>query len=369
MKNKLSHDEAVNEVYRLTPQIRDYDEFMYLGVRWLPYTMFFHQTNFKSKTINTDSLGFRYTKYKDGYISMDSIPSDVPINIIIGGSTTLGTGATADEYTIASGLSKLTGEPWINFGGRGYNSTQEVILFLMHQQRFNQINHVVVFSGMNTLTLEGIPDELATEHGRYYYSYEYQYYMNKYNDDLKRRANSYASELDNRKLNPMKKLYNKIMNVSDGFNPADVIITDESTDTSQRLIRTATVIEQTMSQWKSLLAPYNSKLSFFLQPMSYWSKTQLTAIEEEIFCAIDQCPNNFWRLFSRILAKENHPILVNELRSRLARLNINFFDMNIIMGESPLINESIYVDRVHFNDEGYLEMARLINKYIGVNHE
>ena len=39
-KRQLTHDEAVREVYRLTPQIRDYDEFMYMGVRWLAYTMF-----------------------------------------------------------------------------------------------------------------------------------------------------------------------------------------------------------------------------------------------------------------------------------------------------------------------------------------
>lgn len=369
MKNKLSHDEAVKEVYRLTPQIRDYDEFMYLGVRWLPYTMFFHQTDFTSKAINTDSLGFRYTQYQNGYISTDSFPPDLPINIIVGGSTTLGTGATADEHTIASGLSKLTQEPWINFGGRGYNSTQEVILFLMHQHRFSHIKNVVVFSGMNTLTLEGIPDELATEHGRYYYSYEYHHYMEKYNDDLKARKNSYASELDIRTGNPIKRLCKRLLGTSVHFNPADVVITDNATETSQRISRTADVISQNLNQWKSLLAPYNAKLSFFLQPMSYWSKDQFTHDEEEIFNAIDQCPNNFWRLFSRILDKKNHPMLVNGLYKRLSKIGVDFYDMNALMKDSPLINESLYVDRVHFNDTGYFEMARLINQQIGDSHE
>lgn len=37
----MTHQEAVNRCYELTPQLREYDEFMYLGVRWLPYTMFF----------------------------------------------------------------------------------------------------------------------------------------------------------------------------------------------------------------------------------------------------------------------------------------------------------------------------------------
>ena len=58
-RKPLTHDEAVLEVYRLTPQIREYDEFMYLGVRWLPYTMFFHHKNYKSDVINTDEFGFR----------------------------------------------------------------------------------------------------------------------------------------------------------------------------------------------------------------------------------------------------------------------------------------------------------------------
>lgn len=361
MKRDLTHEEAVNEVYRLTPQIKDYDEFMYMGVRWLPYTMFFHHKNFKSPSINTDSLGFRYTKFNDRYISTDSFNKDEPVNIIVGGSTTLGTGATSDEYTIASGLSKLTGEQWLNFGGRGYNSMQEVILFLMHQSRFRKINNVVIFSGINTLTLEGIPDELATEHGRYYYSYEYQHYMDEYNRDLKSRKNTYASDLSR----SVKNIYKKFVSQRTEENPADFIMTDESIDTSERILRTSNVISQTLLQWKSLLAPYNCQLTFFLQPMSYWCKKELTPEEDEIFWAIDQCPNNFWRLFSKILSKENHPLLVNDLQKKLMKDGIDFYDTNHLILDSHLLKDSIFVDRVHFNDKGYFEMANIINKTLG----
>src|SRR4051812_46997714 len=60
---KLTHDEAVREVYRLTPQIRDIDDFLSpVNVRWLPYTMFSQPKNYRSKTVNTDELGFRFTR-------------------------------------------------------------------------------------------------------------------------------------------------------------------------------------------------------------------------------------------------------------------------------------------------------------------
>ncbi|AJJ20775.1 Uncharacterised protein [Yersinia intermedia] len=56
-------------------------------------------------------------------------------------------------------------------------------------------------------------------------------------------------------------------------------------------------------------------------------------------------------------------------RGKLAQSGVDFYDTNALMQDSPLINESIYVDRVHFNDAGYFEMARLINQHIGDTHE
>ncbi len=153
----LNHAEAVLEVYKYTPQIRDYDRFMHRGARWLPYTMYFHEKNFISNTVNTDALGFRYA-YCDGHrYSVAELPDGTPINLLVGGSTALGVGACSDQATVASKLSEMTKEIWLNFSGRGYNATQEVLMFLMHQHKFARINRVVILSGMNTLALEGIP--------------------------------------------------------------------------------------------------------------------------------------------------------------------------------------------------------------------
>ncbi|KLO57956.1 G-D-S-L family lipolytic protein [Delftia tsuruhatensis] len=354
----LTHDEAVQEVYRLTPQIREYDEFMYMGVRWLPYTMFFHHKNYRSKVINTDSLGFRLSEYKEDYIGLSSMPSNLPVNLLVGGSTTLGTGATSDAATVASRLAAYTGEPWINFGGRGYNAVQEVLLFLVHQHRFRRINNVVVLSGINTLTLEGLPDSLSSDHGRYYYSYEYQHYMELYNEDLKRRTRTYASELDNRGKGMITRYLDKLRARTE--NPADVIISDEGTDTEARVARAADVVTNALRQWHLLLAGTGAKLSFVLQPMAYWTRSHLVAEEKEIFHAIDSCPNNFWRLFGNILGKEIHLPFARAIQSFCKEQGVRFDDMNELLRYSPHVDDYLFVDRVHFNDKGYDEVAKAI---------
>jgi len=92
---EMSHEDAVREVYRLTPQIREYDEFMYLGVRWMPYTMFFQHPNYRSDVITTDRLGFRRSVTDQEVLEVAEVGKET-INLIVGGSTVLGTGATSD---------------------------------------------------------------------------------------------------------------------------------------------------------------------------------------------------------------------------------------------------------------------------------
>ncbi|MFV9997049.1 MAG: hypothetical protein AB8W37_03270 [Arsenophonus endosymbiont of Dermacentor nuttalli] len=70
MKYKqMTRQETVKRCYELIPQLCEYDELMYLSVRWLTYTMFFHQKNYRSAVINTDEMGFRMSKSFSGWVS------------------------------------------------------------------------------------------------------------------------------------------------------------------------------------------------------------------------------------------------------------------------------------------------------------
>jgi hypothetical protein len=284
---KLTHAEAVQEVYRYTPQIIDYDRFMHIGARWLPYTMYFHEKSFRSNAINTDALGFRYTHFNGQRYSPCELHGIGEVNLLVGGSTALGVGSTCDEATVASRLSEMTGEVWLTFAGRGYNAMQEVLLYLMHQDRLPRIKRVVVFSGMNTLALEGMPDEHISDHGRYYYSYEFMHYMNKYNEDMKRQKNSFRSD------DGEKKSLLQMIGLGRDDNPADRVVDDSDSPLEERIDRAAAATAKALAQWKLLLTGQDTQLDFVLQPLAYWANKQLTVEEQGVFHAIDSCPNNF----------------------------------------------------------------------------
>lgn len=358
----LTHQEAVSRCYELTPQLREYDEFMYLGVRWLPYTMFFHQKNYISDILNTDEMGFRLSTSPYGLVSTSRFPTDKPVNIIIGGSTALGTGTTSDAYTVSSTLAELTGEVWLNFGGRGYNAQQEVILFLLNQHRFTKINNIVILSGMNTLTLEGLPDDFTSEYGKYYYSYEFTHYMNKYNEDLKLRSNSYASwnEGKSKKIFPrLAEKLNAWLDEADS-NPSEKIFLDEYMDIDDRITRASLSTVQSAAQLKQLAEKNGAKVHYVLQPLSRWSKNTFHETEEEMFFAIDACANNFWRLFEKLTKPNLHSAYATQIRNGCSKENIPFYDMNNLLKDSPVINDNIYIDHLHFNDLGYKEMGKII---------
>ncbi|MFS2223253.1 SGNH/GDSL hydrolase family protein [Pantoea sp. B65] len=358
----MTHQEAVNRCYELTPQLREYDEFMYLGVRWLPYTMFFHHKNYRSEVINTDDMGFRLSKSSSGWVSTTDFPANEPVNIVIGGSTAMGTGTTSDAYTVSSVLSELTGEIWLNFGGRGYNCVQETVLFMLNQHRFKKINNIVILSGLNTLTLEGLPDDFTTEYGKYYYSYEFSHYMNKYNEDLKRRTNSYASWSDAPAKKLVPRLKEKLNNWLDEAeeNPAEKVFTDTYMGIDERINRAASSTVESAIQINQLAKKHSAHVYYVLQPLSRWSKDTFHKDEEEMFYAIDACANNFWRLFGRLCTPGLHEKYTSLIAQGCSKEGLPYYDMNILFKSSPALNDNIYVDHLHFNDLGYGEMARLI---------
>ena len=70
-----------------------------------------------------------------------------------------GIGASADRHTLASRLTENDSREtaWVNFGGRSFNSTQEMILFCLHRHLLPPIKEIVLFSGFNDLGLSRLP--------------------------------------------------------------------------------------------------------------------------------------------------------------------------------------------------------------------
>ena len=136
-----------NPRYNVLPQLEEYDN---LEQEFALYSMFTHIKNFAGKHITTDCYGFRYSAFEDKLISLETeIHSNEKINILIGGSTAFGVGASSDRLTIASSLSKITNQKWINIGLRASNSFQEYINLLKILQKIKKIGEIVFLSGIN----------------------------------------------------------------------------------------------------------------------------------------------------------------------------------------------------------------------------
>ena len=59
-------------------------------------------------------------------------------------------------------------EPWLNFGGRSFNSTQELTLFTLYRHLVAEVSEIVLLSGFNNLGLARLPASARGEHGAFF---------------------------------------------------------------------------------------------------------------------------------------------------------------------------------------------------------
>ena len=135
---RSKRDRDTVPVAQLAPQMADYD-LLSKKVDWRPYIMFFHQTNFSSPSVTTDRFGFRPAVDASGLaVALDDAP-DRTVNLLLGNSVAFGVGATSDATSLASRLSAHSGERWLNFCGRSFGATQELLLYQCYRHRLGQV--------------------------------------------------------------------------------------------------------------------------------------------------------------------------------------------------------------------------------------
>ena len=303
--------------YKLTPQMREYDK---IGQVWLPYLMYFHRPNFSSKVVNTDSRGFRVS-YKDKRkISNFENKAQDPTCLLVGGSGAFGVGATSDTKTIPSILNQHSKDLWLNFGGRAFNSTQELLLFLFYQDLLKNTKRVVLYSGINNLVLHYLSKNKSKELGSFFFSNQYQRAMSNSLHSLKRRA----------------------LNAIIGTGK------DELSDTGKRLTSKDDVIsllKRDIRIWKSLCDMYDIELTYVLQPFSGWIKKDLSKEEEALFGELDKMPINHFKVIKNKLNNSEYMWFRKSLSEICKNANIKFFDMNEAISKQKLDGKWIYVDR------------------------
>src|SRR3954447_22617988 len=130
-----------------TSQMRDYDA---LEPVFHPYLGFTSPHNFRSPSVTTDALGFRRSEFGGRVSSTESVDTEVPYGVALGGSFTFGVGATHDRHSVVSRLAEESGKPYLNRAVRAGNSLQELLAALPVLEAADE---VIVCSGVNNLAL------------------------------------------------------------------------------------------------------------------------------------------------------------------------------------------------------------------------
>jgi len=324
---------------KMTPQMLDYDR---IGDQWVPYLMRSDGALKNFSSVNTDKWGMRWTIGRQGAVlTVDAIAAEAysnSIGVILGSSAVFGVGSSQDQFTISSYLSNQTKVDWLNFGGRAYNSTQELFRLILHLPK--KMDQLVVFSGVNNITLSFLSSYSSPVYNSFFYQSSFQQSMEHSSEfiGVRRAWGRLLKELRNRFFKSSESIPNELSRQT----YKDVLI----------------CFERDLRALKVIADGIGANVYFVMQPLATWIEKRLSEEEVTIFNLLDSMSSD-WIVLAKQIAdiKERY---FEDVENICIALNINYYNMNL----APEFNtkEWLFVDRVHLTDRGYELAARLIKK-------
>ena len=341
---------STNVRYEIFPQMKLYDE-MPAGAE-VPYSLLSGPISFKSECINTDEYGFRLTKYKDEYISVSDINKFDEVNLLIGGSTAFGVGCEDDSTTVASMLSKKTGEPWINLGLRGGVSIQEYIHLISFINKAKKINNVIFLSGVNDFYINELNDSL----NKYDNRFSSVFSLWNCRDVIKAKIYSKLMSLDAKNI--LGKSFVQILSELRKKNKIALKITEHQKDE----VLTNNVMRNFML-YSALKKELGFNVCYVLQPFAYWAEKDLSDDEKKVFDYLDYLQKDTaWGSQKDKMAKGAYNRFLEILENASDKYGVDFMNSNAFFNNK----ETLFVDSVHLNDAGNMVATDLIiNKLAG----
>lgn len=316
----------------LTPHMLEYAEkFDDRGeIAWHPHLVHFHPAAHRSAVVNTDRLGFRLAHGPDAVASAGGSLPPGPVRVLAGSSTVFGIGASGDAATLPSRLwsQHAPGAPWLNFGGRSFNSTQELLLFVLHRHLLPQVEEIVLFSGFNDLGLSRLPASLRGEHGAFFLCGSY----------LQRTGQAEAPGRFRRRA------------------PAPA---EDVPSTEQQMQLAAELTLRRLDTWRALAAATGARLTFVLQPLAGWVRDEPAPPERRLFEELDRMAD-FSGTYGEITGMAAGRRYAEVLGAGCARLGVRFLDFAPVLRAAAKPADWLFVDRIHFTDLGHDLAARLL---------
>ncbi|WP_380283584.1 IopA [Kitasatospora purpeofusca] len=335
--------------HRLTPQIKQYEEFATGEVRWLPYVMFFNRPGYRSPVVNTDAGGFRVSHGTAGPVSLLGTVPEEPVGVVLGASPAFGFGASGDAWTIPSLLARgPQARPWLNLAAPAFNSTQEAALFQLHRHRLPAVRDVVVFSGLNNLVVAGLP-QADGDYPQFFFSGEFFGQLG-------------APDLGQRMGQPgwargrLGRVAKRLGRPEEGADTAGGAVPDPAARV-ETAVRHAARDLRTLAD---LVTPLGARLHYVLQPTATWTRKPFTAEERVLIEEAGAERAGMWNLFAPVLDPAVHDGYAERLEAVCKELGVSFLDANAAVAASPAAEEWLFVDQVHLTDRGHQVTAELL---------
>jgi hypothetical protein len=295
----------------LAPYLAGYEEkFTSKGeIRWLPHLLFFHPPSHRSDVVNTDSIGFRYATDGGRSYSVADQQDAGSVRLLAGSSTVFGIGASSDAWTLPSRLNVHDDRPgtWLNFGGRSFNSTQELLLLTLYRHLLPNVDEIVLFSGFNNLSLARMPQMREEDHGTFF-----QYTM--YQDIFAQHAKTKS---------PMRGLLRR-----EKETPAPA-----APSIDEQIAYAADLTLRHLSGWKALASTWDAKITYILQPLSGWVRDKGSREEELIFDELEQ-HGGFAAMYGDILSREVNIEYAAMLEQGAKEMGIDFVNFSPVLAGS-----------------------------------
>jgi hypothetical protein len=307
-------------------------------IRWLPYLMYFHPTEHRSGAVNTDASGFRYSEAHGRRYSVADQGRTGPVRLLAGSSTVFGIGASSDAWTLSSRMTEHDPrpQPWLNLGGRSFNSTQELMLFTLYRHLLPEVEEIVLFSGFNNLGLARLPESVRGEHGAFFL-------CNQFFDAL--RPQGAGSAQQKAGLGRLRRGKEQ--------PPAP----EPVPSMPEQIAYAADLTLRHLDLWRALAADLGAKLTFVLQPLSGWVREVGSPQEELLFAELDQL-GSFSSVYGDILQQEVCRDYAEAIEAGAKKMGIGFLNLSPVLAEGISPDQWVFVDRIHFTDSGHDFVAR-----------
>ena len=311
-------------MYKFAPQMKEYDRYTH---EWRQYIMFSNKSNIRSKSISTDNLGLRFNHTVENELISSSIfdqkTNKKKLGAILGSSVSFGLGASKNETTISSLLSKSTDIFFYNLGVNAFSGYQEVLLHQSLINNLEKIDHLIIFSGLNDLYLSTYVGNYDKIFGPFFYSSQFKSGMD--------------SMVLNKKRKIAKFLFSKLLKKNTDWVSISIkeilerirkkeFLEKIYKNDNRRFTYLKSYLRRNFIYWSNLQKIYKTKILYILQPFPKWCDKELSIEEKEIFNELDL--NNI-KIYKSLNSIENfYDEYLEMLKSLCQEFNINFIDSN-----------------------------------------